>query len=116
MKDNLPKWYWSKGLHDAKIESYDVVELDYNYKLKNPKRNYLQINVNSKNAMYDTSVVAIKFYNFKCDNLTDLTNSYWLEDKLNVTNDKFMLNISLTKLNGQFPEIIITFDDAEVIR
>lgn len=111
-----PDWYWIHGLHDAEIISYEVVELEYDYTDRNPKRNYLQLNLNAKHAMYDTSITAIRFYNYKCDNLTELANSYWLEDELQEVNNKFILKISFTKLGGNFPEVVIKFDDAEVIR
>ena len=112
----LPDWYWINGLHDAQIKSYEVVEQKYDCSDRNPKRNFLQLNLNSKIAMNDTSITAIKFYNYECDNLNELTNSIWFEDELSKINDKFILKISLSKLNGNFPEVVISFDAAEVIR
>lgn len=116
MNNTTPPWYWTNGLHDAQITSFDVVKLDYDYTLKNPIRNYLQLNLNSKNALFDTSIKAIRFYNFKCDNLNEFNKTYWLSDELNKVDGKFILKISLTKLNGEFPDVEIKFDDAEVIR
>lgn len=117
MSTNItPDWYWSKGLHDAQIISYQTIELDYDYKQKNPYRNCLEIKLNPTHALMDNKVSSIKFYNFKCNNLQGLKDSWWMEDELTYNNKKYLLLLTTTKLNGELSKIEIFFDSAEVER
>lgn len=90
--------------------------MNFDYTQKNPLRNYLEIKLNSKHAMFDTNIKAIRFYNFKCKDLKELQKAIWLHDEVEEINSKFVINIELSHLNGEFPEITIQFDTAEVIR
>ena len=117
MSTNItPDWYWSKGLHDAKILSYQIIELDYDYKQKNPYRNYLEIKLNPTHALMDNKVASIKFYNFKCNNLQGLNDAWWMEDELIYNDKKYLLSLTTAKLDGEYPKIEIFFDFAEVER
>ncbi len=52
MKDtHTPSWFWKKGLHDAKILEINEMVLS-----KGKKYNCLEINLDSKWAIYDRRV------------------------------------------------------------
>ena len=47
----LPEWYWTYGLHDAKILSFVQMELPTDWKSKKPWQNCLEIRLNPAGAM-----------------------------------------------------------------
>lgn len=63
MAEQKPDWYWEKGLHDADIKSVSLCSLDYDVRQAAPIRNYLLVELNPRNAMFDTGVYAIRFCN-----------------------------------------------------
>ena len=113
---NKPDWYWEKGLHDSEIKSISYHQLDYDFTKKNPIYNYILIELDSHNALFDTPVESIKFYNAK--HLTqdiDYTGAWWVKDELSVNNGKFVLTIYIqSKKNMDCLQI--QFEKAEVIR
>lgn len=113
MKKN-PDWYWEKGLHDSKILSVKLITLNYNYTEKNPKRNYLLFKIDSSQAMFDTNISEIKFYNAKLNIDSNLLiNSYWESDKI-FFDKKYTLELISAKVKSKIL-CRIEFDDAEVI-
>ncbi len=64
-KPKLPEWYWHRGLHDAKIVRIEKLELPYDYKQRIPIRNCFVVHMDSKQAMFDTSVREIRLFNYK---------------------------------------------------
>ena len=112
--DKAPEWYWRAGLHDSEIISVEMLDLDYDYKLRNPIRNSFTLNLNSKSALYDTSVKSISFFNYNI--LTPevkLDGCYWLQDVLNYTDGKFVLDITITNCIRE-SVFTIRFDSAQV--
>ena len=106
-------FYWGKGLHDANIINCKEITFDYNVEEKNPIRNCLELVIDSRHALFDTTIKGIRLYNYKI--LSDLKNPlnlWWKEDKLETKNNKFILTIF-----GHNDEIfIIRFDKGETIR
>ena len=52
----FPDWYWKYGLHDAIILSACELELEPDWKERHPKRNCLEILLDSKNSPLCKSV------------------------------------------------------------
>lgn len=110
-----PTWYWAKGLHDSKILSVKLVLLDYAYTEKKPKRNYISFQIDSSQAMFETDICEIRFYNAKINiDMDFLINSYWESDTI-AFEKKYKLNLTVAKIKEKF-SCKIEFDDAEVLR
>lgn len=113
---NLPEWYWTKGLHDATIVSIEYDELMYDYSEKHPDRNYLSVIIDSHNALFETDIKELRFYNVKfSDEMTRYAGYWWVGDNLSWDGNRFCLSIEVMSTNdsGSFT---IFFDRAEVIR
>lgn len=54
-----------KGLHDFEIKSISYHKIAYDYTQKDRIHNYILILLDSHNALFDTAVESIKFYNAK---------------------------------------------------
>lgn len=61
----FPDWYWKYGLHDAIILSICELELAPDWKEELPKRNCLVIQLDSKNALFETNIKSISLYNYR---------------------------------------------------
>jgi len=119
--NSSPSWYWNKGLHDAEITHIDEIVLPYDYTQKNPIRNCLIIFLNSKNALFDTSVKEIRLYNYKLispDNKSFCADSWWIADRLTEENGKYILTVSLQNAGSLIKKFNLTvrFEKADVIR
>ena len=125
--ESPPEWYWVKGLHDAHITLVESFEFPFDYdrytREKNIyDRNCLTLTVDAAGAMFDTSVKAIRLYNYKY--LTPETTLeghgtlWWIGDRLIVSEGRFELEIDL--YDGEaFPEeltVRVRFERAEVER
>ena len=123
--ESPPEWYWVKGLHDAHITLVESFEFPFDYdrftREKNTyDRNCLTLTVDAAGAMFDTSVKAIRLYNYKY--LTPETTLeghgilWWIGDRLTVSEGCFELEIHL--YDGEaFPEeltVRVRFERAEV--
>ena len=122
-KPKLPEWYWNRGLHDAKIVRIEKLELPYDYKQRTPTRNCFVFHMDSKQAMFDTSVREIRLFNYKI--LTaelsspDIEGTYWITDQLTEENGKYVLQVELRNCgrNSTYNFILkIRFESAEIIR
>ena len=122
-KPKLPEWYWNRGLHDAKIVRIEKLELPYDYKQRIPTRNCFVVHMDSKQAMFDTSVREIRLFNYKI--LTaelsspDIEGTYWITDQLTEENGKYVLQVELRNCgrNSTYNFILkIRFESAEIIR
>jgi len=114
LSENAPSWYWMKGLHDALIKSRSYHE--YNAPFKNQYRNCIELLIDSDNAMFDTTVKAIKFYN--CKELTpntDIENWWWVKDSIAVKDRKITAKIELTSHKRTYI-YIVRFEYCEVVR
>lgn len=113
-----PDWYWSNGLHDAVIKDYFLVSLNYNYREKNPKRNYFALIIDSSNALWTTSIKMIKFYNVNNSPISiDARGWWWVNDQLefDVTRNKWKLDICIANSRVCSRWISFYFDYAETI-
>lgn len=125
--ENPPAWYWVNGLHDAHITLVESFEFPFDYdrytREKNTyDRNCLTLTLDAAGAMFDTSVKAIRLYNYKY--LTPETTLeghgilWWIGDRLTVSEGCFELEIDL--YDGEaFPEeftVRVRFERAEVER
>ena len=122
-KPKLPEWYWNRGLHDAKIVRIEKLELPYDYKQRTPIRNCFVCHLDSKQALFDTSVQEIRLFNYKI--LTaelsspDIEGTYWITDQLTEENEKYVLQVELRNCgrNSTYSFILkIRFESAEIIR
>ena len=99
--ENPPEWYWTKGLHDAGITEVESFEFPFDYnKFIGQKskydRNLLKLKIDSKGAIYDTSVKEIHFYNYKI--LTpdiSLENRKIINLKIKNTDENYLIPIGI---------------------
>ena len=124
---HYPDWYWATGLHDAGIVGVESFEFPFDYnKFVGQKskynRNLLKLKIDSKGAIYDTSVKEIHFYNYKIltpdISLENRKIIWWLADRLIANDNNFVLEIDLQDFNA-YPEDFtfkIKFERIEVVR
>lgn len=113
-KENCPEWYWEKGLHDAQIIHKIFHTVGYSREAKG--MNCVEIQLDACQAMFDTSVKAIKLYN--CKELTpeiNIENLWWVGDKLSLSNEKYVLEIDLRSPKKQC-RYVVRFENCEVVR
>lgn len=116
MAEQKPDWYWEKGLHDADIKSVSLCSLDYDVRQAAPIRNYLLVELNPRNAMFDTGVYAIRFCNAAVTaGSTDVAVTWWIDDELSYDGKKYTLTVRVgsRKKNGFFT---VKFEYAAVSR
>ena len=124
MKENqksLPEWYWTRGLHDAKILSVSELQLTPNYLEKNPKINCFKIELDCDNAMYEYNIKTIRLYNYKIKSndldINLLNGGWWLSDEIiNKGDQYYFLNIKFDTAKCKTKHLEIAFKQAEVIR
>ena len=125
--EESPDWYWERGLHDAHITLAESFEFPFDYnrfvREKNSyDRNCLALTVDAAGAMFDTSVKAIRLYNYRylpdSPTLEGRGTLWWLSDRFADRGDHFELEIDL--YDGEsFPEeltVRIRFQRIEVDR
>ena len=113
--DNLPNWYWKKGLHDAIIKKISFQTLDYDYTETNPIRNYILLEIDSRNALFDTKVKSIRFYNAKIVSDSDISGYWWVNDELIYNSNRYILTIYARSKRASVTTKI-SFDSADVFR
>lgn len=125
--NNPPDWYWANGLHDACIIDVDTFDFPYDYnkylvKKGNSDRNILTLKIDASNALFDTRVKEIRFFNYKIlsDNikLEDRTKIWWVSDILTEEKEHYVLEVECRGFDS-CPEVFtfkIRFDRAEVYR
>ena len=117
-----PQWYWTRGLHDALVLGMETRELPYDVTQRDPVRNCMIICLDAAGALFDTTVTAIRLYNYKV--LRDesdvggygagLTDCYRMQDRLRRGQGKWILDI--TALGEDDFLYSVRFDFAEVER
>ena len=123
----FPDWYWKYGLHDAEILSVCELELAPNWKEKHPKRNCLEVLLNSKNALNETNINKISLYNYVITgmkmNATDpitleeFRGVYWLGDSIEqVEEGKYLLEIECTDSHSNLMYLSVKFEIPEIER
>lgn len=116
MMNDLPDWYWKKGLHDAIIKQFAFQNIDFDYTKRNPIRNFLRIELDSSNALFDTKVTSIEFYNAKIvTNIVDVSGYWWDNDDLTYNKKKYTLVVHV-RSRKEKSTIQISFDSAAVFR
>ena len=116
IQSNFPSWYWHRGLHDAQIISFNFCELEYDYRIKNPIRNYIQIGLDSQGALFDNTIASIKLYNCKATFVDKkFVGFWWKSDNLKETNNKYQLEVVFSNGNEELNYCFI-FDYAEIER
>lgn len=92
--EDRPAWYWSRGLHDAQILCKKSHRYEYGESIY---YNCIKFTIDAEQAMFDTSVLEIIFYN--CKELTPeviVENTVWKTDKLWKKGRKFRLDLKAT--------------------
>jgi len=114
-ESSIPPWYWRRGLHDARILNLHAIDLSDNRDLPSYYTG-VELEIDSSQAMYDTSVAAIRFYNYKiltCD--VPLNDCWWISDSLQVKGRKYLLQIDVGNPVGQ-GQFVIRFESCSVRR
>ena len=107
----------TNGLYDAEIIDVKQEDLHFDYRQKNPTRNMLEIVLDANQAMNDTLVKTIRFYNAKIiSGGSDLMHTWWYDDELTDVNGKKRLKLILRNKKNEFIEVIILFEKVEVMR
>ena len=123
----FPDWYWKYGLHDAIILSVCELELAPDWKEKHPKRNCLEILLDSKNALCETNIKRISLYNYRITDmkmnatepitLETFQDVYWLGDSIEQLNDGlYLLGIECTDCRSNLISITVKFEAVEIER
>ena len=110
----VPQWYWHRGLHDALVLGVETQEFAYDVTQAKPVRNCMTICLDARGALFDTSVTAIRLYNYKVLQGTELKGCHWMQDRLLREKEKFILDI--TALGKDDFLYSVRFDFAEVER
>ena len=125
--DNLPEWYWVRGLHDACIVGVELFEFPFDHKRcavdkdKN-NRNLLTLKINSRGALYDNTVQEIRLFNYEIlteqISLEGRERVWLLADKLVDHGNYYTLEIDLKDLASDPEDFTfkIKFERAEVDR
>lgn len=116
----FPDWYWKYGLHDAQILSISELELPTDWKSEHPKRNCLEIILDSHNALYERDIKKICLYNYKLivsDDYKSWDKPWWIGDILTeLPNGRYRLEIEIETSNGKRKTFTVEFELPEVIR
>ncbi len=113
---DIPSWYWSGGLHDARIIAKSYYSFDYGNYPKTQYQNCIELKLDLSQAMFDTSIKAVRFYN--CREMTpdiDIENLWWIRDDIVMANNKFVAKIELFS-QKRTCLYIIRFEHCEVER
>lgn len=109
-----PEWYWKKGLHDAHVLRISEHIFGYDPILR--ASNCVDIKLDASQAMFDTSITAISFFN--CKVLTpelDIEGMWWIRDRLYADAGKYVLEIDLQSPKNQH-RFILRFDYCKIER
>ena len=117
----FPDWYWKYGLHDAVILSVSELQLVPDYKEKKPKINCLEIQLDSKNAIYERDIKAIRLYNYKIKtpdiDINSIDKPWWISDTIKeLENKHYLLEIKIESARGNRKDFIVEFEIPEIER
>ena len=121
----FPDWYWKYGLHDAIILSVCELKLEPDWKEKHPKRNCLEILLDSKNALCERNIKRILLYNHRITgmkmNATEpiaveaFRDVYWSGDSIEQLKDgKYLLEIECTDSHSNLMYLTVKFEIPEI--
>lgn len=115
-----PKWYWKRGLHDARILSAESLDLSYEYTVEKSYYNCFAFKLNGEDAMFEQDITEIRLYNFKIlsspFDISELQMGWWIADELSKNNGWYRLNLEYENKKCKPRKISISFETAEVIR
>ncbi len=115
LKNNVPTWYWTYGLHDAHIVSATIKESAWN-----PADKQLILNIDCDGVVGESNITQIRFKNFKTKpadfELSLLTGGWWLWDELENKGDHYLLELRFDTKKCKRKNVVLIFDSAEVIR
>ena len=105
----LPAWYWTRGLHDAIVLS--VIS----------RENCLEICLDSTDAMLERDIKKISLFNYKIQTpevtLGDLENTWWLRDSLQtLSNHRYLLEIIFESGRRKRKRFAVLFKTASIER
>ncbi len=105
----LPDWYWTRGLHDAVVLS--VIS----------RENCLEICLDSTNAMLERDIKKISLFNYKIQTpevtLEDLENTWWLRDNIQtLPNHRYLLEIIFENGKRKRKSFTVLFKNASIER
>ena len=114
-RNQTPDWYWSRGLHDAKIISVSTKQSNWN-----PEDNCLTFKISCDGALFETDITEIRFHNFRIKtndfDINLLNGGWWLSDELSESGNQYLLELKFDTIKCKTKVIQITFKKAEVIR
>ena len=105
----LPDWYWTRGLHDAVVLS--VIS----------RENCLEICLDSTNAMLERDIKKISLFNYKIQTpevtLEDLENTWWQRDNIQtLPNHRYLLEIIFENGKRKRKSFTVLFKTASIER
>ena len=110
-----PDWYWSAGLHDAKIISVTETQSP-----RNPEERQLIIKLDGDWAIYERDIREIRLLGYRVKtkdfNLSTMQGGFWLWDDLTRRGDRFHMELAYDTAKCKTRHVTLTFDNAEVIR
>lgn len=117
-QNGFPQWYWTRGLHDAKIVSATATKSDWN------DDNCLIIKIDGEGALGEANITEIRFYNYKFiingfENYFDintLNDGWWLSDELSRKGDHYYIDVKFETSKRKTRHMEMTFQRAEVDR
>lgn len=117
----FPDWYWKYGLHDAVILSVSELQLAPDYKEKPLKYNCLEIKLDSKNAIYERDIKAIRLYNYKIKtpdiDINSIDKPWWISDTIEkLGNGRYLLEIKIKSAKGSRKNFVVEFEIPEIER
>ncbi len=96
--------YWERGLHDAEILAAEPLE------------DGLMLRLDTRLAMFDTTVRAIRFRHCKVLTDRDIIGCWWLGDTLTREKGKYVLTVDLMPPKGKSFSWSIRFVECEIAR
>lgn len=117
----FPEWYWKYGLHDAVILSVSERELTPDWKSPIPRRNCLEICLDSSNAMCEQNIQKICLYNYKLKtpeiHIHELEKPWWIKDTLTqLPNNHYQLEIFIETARKKHKQFVVEFEFPEIER
>ena len=108
--------HFGRGLHDAEVLKINEVQLAYNYREKDPRRNYLEIELNAAQALFDQEVKAVRLYNYKIiEGDLNLIGAWWLSDQIDVQGAFFIVKMQF-RTQDAVRSLTIKCSEHELIR
>jgi hypothetical protein len=115
MQNDFPEWYWTRGLHDAKIISVEKKESELDSLDKS-----LVLKIDCDGAMFENRITEIRFKRIKIKpsnfDIDLLNGGWWLYDKLSVEGNHYLLDLKFDTKECEEKRVEFVFECAEVIK